>query len=189
MNLSTCVKRVLFFTLLVGGLLSSSQVALAGEDPPTLHIYGEANSSAGDAEVLTEDAPYTGIDGLNSIFDPDGPQAPRQDSVTWNPAWMYENETLDENQSLGLYHQIFSDDINVAEKVWFRLWYEPVYQDVPLTIDEGPIADYPAIMEEFTYILMEAPEFAAVGDSWPPQPISGPAGSTQFVFPVGIKRE
>ena len=129
-----------------------------------------------------EDPPYTGVDGVNSIFNPQGPQAPIKDSVTWNPVWMYERETLDENQQAGLYHQIYADDRNISEKVWLRMWYERRHLDL-----EDPIT-YPAIMQEFTYTLMDAPLNGTLSENPTPQPSCGEAGRTQFVFPVGMRR-
>ncbi len=165
-------KLVCLFMALTLGLLITS-TALAGSDPPTLRVYGNNGEGAGDPKVRVEDPPYS---DLASIFDPTGPQAPRKDSVTWNPVWMYEDETLDESQVLGLYRQLYADGINASEKVWFRMWYEPDHKDKDV--------NYPAIMEEFTYVLMEADRLANV-----PDPISGPAGRTQFVFPIGISEK
>jgi len=138
----------------------------------TLRVYGAGNEGAGNlgpggAGAPVEDPPYTDLD---SIFDPTGPQAPRKDSVTWDPAWMYENETFDGNQAL--YQQMYADSLNISEKVWFRHWYEPQHQDVDTS--------YPAIMEEFTYMLMQGNKLESG-----PMPLAGPAGQTQFVFPVG----
>lgn len=188
------MRILLIGCFVVVGLLLASGMALAKIGALTVRIYGQDGVSAGDETVIDpvsgqtpEDFPYTGIAGARSIFDPEGTQAPASGSLTWNPAWMYENETLDENQRLGLYNQLLSDDINIAEEVWFRMWYEPQHRDVSVTLDSVAATSYPAIVEEFTYLLMEAPEYATLSDSWPPQPIASPVGRTQMVFPVGIK--
>jgi len=175
-------------SLIVALSLTVTAVAFASEPSPTLRVYGLNGRGAGDPEVIDmfsglapEDPPYTGVNGVNSIFDPQGPQAPHKDSVTWNPVWMYENDTFDENQQRGLYHQLFADDINISQKVWFRMWYEPNHLDLQDAIE------YPAIMEEFTYILMEPPKNGSINNSPPPNPLCGSAGHTQFVFPVGMR--
>ena len=179
-----CSYPMLTFLLLVSMLLPAP--AQAGQPnnwqppySPTLRVYGLDGRDEGPGDLsaaepggpLPEDPPYTDPD---SIFDPTGTQAPRKDSVTWNPLWMYENETFDENQALGLYQQLYADGNNISEKVWFRHWYEPLHTD-------KDAITYPSIMEEFTYMLMEGKPLADV-----PQPVAGPAGRTQFVFPVGI---
>jgi len=117
---------------------------------------------------------------------PQLPQAPRKDSVTWNPIWIYESETLDENQGKGLYDNIFAGGLNASEKVWFRMWYEPDHWDKDLNANgllDSTDEHYPAIMQEFTYLLME-PRF--IEDK--PEPTWGRVGQTSFVFPVGMRR-
>jgi len=80
----------------------------------TLRVYGgpgwpalPGNMGAGSGMatdeitgLLAEVQPYT--DPL-AIFNPQLPQAPRKDSVTWNPLFMSETETQDENWYKGLY--------------------------------------------------------------------------------------
>jgi len=167
----------------------------------TLRAYGRGSEGPGDGSVTDpetglrpEDPPYT--EPL-SVFNPQLSQAPRKDSVTWNPLWMYAGETLDENQDKGLYGRIMrSSDLDASEKVWFRTWYEPQHWDKDLDadgeFDRDPITReptgvdewYPAIMQEFTYLLME-PKLLA--DE--PKPIAGEVGHTSFVFPVGMRYE
>ena len=180
----------------------------------TLRVYGApgwpellGNMGAGSGVatdeitgLLAEDQPYT--DTL-AIFNPQLPQAPRKDSITWNPLFMSETETLDENWYKGLYRKLIASGINASEKVWFRMWYEPQHWDkdlnangyldrdaagqplapvnpTPTNIDEW----YPAIMQEFTYLLME---LKPVADK--PEPTYGQAGATSIVFPVGMRYE
>jgi PKD repeat protein len=180
----------------------------------TLRIHGtgwsrpnvpiEGDSRAGDKGAvdpvlgtLPEDPPYT--EPL-SVFDPEGPQAPSRDSVTFNPVWMYEGATRDENWAKGLYQQILTP-INASEKVWLRMWYEPEHWDKDLNGNQRldiaaqrwdfeptmPVTDvwYPALMQEFTYLLMEGKQLTAEP---PPFPTWGNVG-TSFVFPVGMKYE
>ena len=180
----------------------------------TLRIYGtgwsranlpiEGDPRAGDLArrdpvigTAPEDPPYT--DPM-SVFDPEGAQAPSRDLVTFNPAWMYEGATRDENWAKGLYQKILTP-INASEKVWFRMWYEPEHWDKDLNgngiLDIAsprwefeptmPVTDvwYPALMQEFTYLLMEGKQLTAEP---PPLPTWGNVG-TSFVFPVGMKYE
>lgn len=151
---------------------------------------------------LPEDPPYTKAE---DIFNPQLAQAPVKDSVTWNPVFMSEFETTeDPNGAVGLYNQIYAGSRNATEKVFFRMWYEPWHWDkdwnangtldlipelqIPYTLTKGIKYDewYPAIMQEFTYMLLEAKTVAEE-----PLPLAGPVdrsqGGVSFVFPVGIE--
>ncbi len=105
--------------------------------------------------------------------------------------------------------------INASQKVWLRHWYEPMHLDLDLnadgrlTSDEededygAPLAPvnptpsaidewYPAIMTEYSYMLVEndplplsRPRPAELGRS-APRPTCGRVGGTRIVFPVGI---
>ena len=143
--------------------------------------------------LLAEDQPYT---DTVAIFNPQMPQAPREDSITWNPIFMSEDESRDENQHKHLYGNMYAGGNNASEKVWFRMWYEPEHWDKDLNandmLDRDPITGeptevdewYPAIMQEFTYLLMD---FEVLADK--PEPTYGSVGSTSFVFPVGMREE
>ncbi|MFQ5855700.1 MAG: hypothetical protein ACE5LU_08680 [Anaerolineae bacterium] len=129
-----------------------------------------------------EDAPYT--DPLD-IFNPQRPQAPGKDSVTWNPIWMSEIHTLDENRSL--YPRLDAGNVgNATEKVWFRMWYEPRHLDKDR---EDEDIRYPAVMQEFTYLLMDLPMPTANFQEDKPEPVYGRVGNTTFVFPIGMREE
>ena len=170
----------------------------------TLRVYGApgwpnlpGNMGAGSGVVndgvtglLAEDQPYT--EPL-SVFNPQLAQAPRKDSITWNPLWMSRFETLDENLAKELYEKIFATHMDASEKVWFRMWYEPEHWDKDMDadseFDRDPITGeptdddewYPAIMQEFTYMLVESRSIAEK-----PEPMAGQAGTVSFVFPVGM---
>jgi hypothetical protein len=187
-----------------------SNFAPEGVSTPTQELNG-----AGDQFVVDEltgkrdeDAPYT--DPLD-IFNPQRRQAPRKDSITWNPIWMYQNQTFDENQARGLYLDIKTSGIDASEKVWFRMWYEPRHWDKDLNANGvfdldaagNPVAPsnptstsidewYPAIMQEFTYMLLTPPGGGQLRNGMPltdlPRPTYGQIGQfgpTSFVFPVG----
>jgi hypothetical protein len=105
------------------GVAHTLRIYGTGWNRPNLPIEGDprAGDTAATDPVLStspEDPPYT--DPM-SVFDPEGTQAPSRDLVTFNPAWMYEGATRDENWAKGLYQQILTP-INASEKVWFRMW-------------------------------------------------------------------
>ena len=107
--------------------------------------------------------------------------------------------------------------VNASEKVWLRHWYEPMHLDLDLNADGrltsdnsdldygAPLAPvnptpsaidewYPAIMTEYTYMLMENdplpvahPLPAELGRS-APRATCGRVGATRIVFPVGIEQ-
>lgn len=190
--------------------LSVALAGLVAESPSAAQVSAMADGSSsaqtqvGDPTVLDpmtrlppEDPPYTKSE---PIFNPQLAQAPVKDSITWNPLFMSEFETFDGNQALGLYGRIHAGTTNATEKVWFRMWYEPWHWDkdwnasgvldihpvaqMPYTQTKGTRYDewYPAVMQEFTYMLME-PKLVAEK----PEPLAGPVGNTSFVFPVGIR--
>jgi hypothetical protein len=132
--------------------------AVADPDPATtintVRIYGEDGSGAG-AWVPGEDVcgriydpvtgmpveqqPYTSeMDSVEDIFDPQGSQAPRKDSITFNPAYLSEycdpssgiyDDCSELGGSGGLASDIKTDGANTNEKVFFRQWYQPDYLD------------------------------------------------------------
>ncbi len=183
--------------LMVGLWLALMPGIILGQDVyHSLRLYGYDSQGSGDltardpvTNAVPEDPPYT--DPI-AVFNPQSDQAPRRDSLTWNPIWMSEAETMDENGAQGLYSGINTADINASEKVWFRMWYEPEHWDKDLNAngeldrdaDGNPIIDewYPAIMQEFTYLLMEGRPL-----SQDPLPTYGPVGKTSFVFPIGVR--
>jgi len=168
----------------------------------TLRVYGRDNEGPGsylaadpETSLRPEDPPYT---HTLSIFNPQLPQAPRKDSITWNPLWMSNQETEDENwaehQGERLYGKIKATGSDASEKVWFRMWYEPEHWDKDVNansrFDRNPVTGeptsidewYPAVMQEFTYMLMESDVIASE-----PKPTEGQVGTVSFVFPVGMR--
>lgn len=188
-----CLVAMIFGLIGPAAVPASAQQGLTFN---TLRVYGleeegeglpeKTAGQAGTADPLTglvvEDPPYT--DPM-APFLPQHEQAPEMDSVTWNPIWMYENQTFDENQAKGLYDKIFAGTLNASEKVWLREWYEPNHWDKDLnanSIQDDPDEQYPAIMQEYTYMLMEPRP-----DTDKPEPAWGRAGDTSFVFPIGMR--
>jgi hypothetical protein len=126
---------------------------------------------------FVEDAPYT--DWI-SIFNPQGAQAYPKSILTVDPAWMDEYWAGDELKDLGLYAQISIEGDDAREKVFGRMWYEPYHLDK--NVDSDDYFDstdewYPAIMEEYTYMLVGV-------DS---QPAHGQPGETMVAFPIGTE--
>ena len=179
------VTAVLFVALVAfmagGSGLTASEAQ--GSTYHTLRVYGQEHFGAGDTKSSVddpmtgqqpEDPPYTEPE---PIFNPQLDQAPVKDSITFNPLFMSEFETFDENHAEGLYNRIFAGSRNATEKVWFRMWYEPSHWDKDLNSDGTLSIDpnsklglpyapgekdewYPAVMQEFTYMLLE-PELLA----------------------------
>ncbi len=195
---------------------SPVSVLADGEQFKTLRVYGRNNETAGaDRNLATdlgtgaapEDPPYTNPSGP---FLPQLNEAPRKDSVTWNPAWMNHfepdetDELYDAGPPPGFYSQIRGTGNDLAEKVWFRMWYEPEHWDKDLnssnSLDRDPLTGdpeaevnptpsdvdewYPAIMQEFTYLFVDP------GSDEPASGVVGtPIGPARFVFPVGIRED
>ncbi|MCW5849825.1 MAG: hypothetical protein KIT87_07055 [Anaerolineae bacterium] len=138
------------------------------------------------APGYVEDKPYTDVE---APFNPQHPQAPRHDSITWNPAIMSEVYTPDENERAGLYRRLFAtgSGINIAEKVWRRHWYEPDHldkdQDASGDLSPSDI-HYPAIMQEYTYGLIGNEPLRPDGRPGPLPIFARPGGGT-FIFPIG----
>ncbi len=184
------------------GVAYTLRIHGTGWSRPTIPIEGDprAGDLIADDPVMDtnpEDPPYT---DPTSVFDPEGAEAPTRDLVTFNPLWMYEGATRDENWAKGLYEKILTP-INASEKVWLRMWYEPEHWDKDLNgngildidapdwefepVDPKTDLWYPALMQEFTYMLMEGKQLTSEP---PPNPTWGNVGSS-FVFPIGQKFE
>ncbi|NLE75909.1 MAG: hypothetical protein GX605_04055, partial [Chloroflexi bacterium] len=157
------------------------------KDPNGLRIYGENGYGAGDATVLAdpisgspvEVPPYT---DPWAPFNPQLPQAPIKDSITFNPAYM--DEFLNTGEELvPLYEQIAIENNNAREKVFPRMWYEPEYLDKILYGEVGggseitatDVYTFPAVMQEFTYMLLDTAN----------NPSNGQPGTSSIAFPVG----
>ncbi|MFQ5460616.1 MAG: hypothetical protein ACE5EL_07460, partial [Anaerolineae bacterium] len=168
--------------------------------------------------LLPEDPPYTRPEGP---FDPWSVEAPEMDAVTWNPAWISERlddpglrsdwPGLTGIDEVSRAADIRAGGANATEKVWLRHWYEPQHLDKDLNAD-GRLTDrdndgipdapmnpdptnvddwYPAIMTEFTYLLVgnnllpqAHPDPDALHRS-APRPACATPGGTRIVFPVG----
>ncbi len=146
-------------------------------EPSELVRAGDTTVADPKTGALVEDAPYT--DHI-SIFNPQGYQAYPKSILTVDPAWLDEFTSADELKDMGLYAKIAIDGNDAREKVFARMWYEPFHfdKDIDSSGDFGRSDDwYPAIMQEFTYMLVGVNS----------QPASGLPGETMFAFPIGTK--
>lgn len=151
--------------------------AAEGED-----VADKIMAPPGSAPGYVEAKPYT---DPNAPFYPQATQAPRHDSITWNPVIMSEVFTADENQRMGLYRQLFSSagGFNTAEKVWRRQWYEPDHLDKDQDASGDVTPDdihYAAVMQEYTYGLISNERLDRT-----PDPVYASPGGGTFIFPVG----
>ena len=110
------------------------------DDDGSLRIYGYLNKGPGD---YTQTDPRTGLLQENPAytdpiapFYPQAPQAPEKDFVTFNPIMMYHNDPDWNND--GTPDTIYGDSIkndyyDASEKLFKRMWYEPIewYKDEP----------------------------------------------------------
>lgn len=142
------------------------------KDNESIRVYGEDSIGPGDMGICVDVPPYT--DPI-AIFNPQRCQAPRKDSITFDPAYMDEYYHGDEPLS-DLYKKISIEERDAREKVFFRLWYEPDHWDKDKNNDGDRDSDecYPAVMEEFTYIYLNTAD----------QPSHGQPATSRFAFPI-----
>jgi hypothetical protein len=88
----------------------------------SLRLYGTFDNGAGDLSVPCENKPYT--DPVAPFY-PQSEQAPRKDFITFDPAFMDQNDhECDDYGGLKFYYCV-GDEVNKAkEKVFKRMWYE-----------------------------------------------------------------
>ena len=146
---------------------------LNGIKVPTVRIYGEE-----DAIYPTQS--YTGADDFiyPDPVDAFDPGVIGKDSVTFNPAYLYNAASVDGD-----------DDLEDDMKVFFRIFYEPEYGHVKDGLMEATITDQQrkdismpegALVTETTYMLVN--DNYNTGHSG--DPITGAADVTQFTMPV-----
>jgi hypothetical protein len=147
--LSSYVALTMVLTAMVGIISMAPQATAIEEEEgihvPTLRVYGNASEGAGDLSVCdpltneaVEDLPYT--DAI-APFDPQHPQAPVKDSITFNPVYLSETESNDEllgqpGLPAGPYDdRIKHSAVDAEEKVHLRQWYEPWHWDKDVDAD------------------------------------------------------
>jgi len=129
------------------------------KDELGIRIYGQDQMSAGDAAVVdplgcdlpVEVKPYT---DPFAVFNPQLDQAPIKDILTLNPAYMDEFHNGQEDLA-SLYSDISIEEQNAREKVFFRMWYEPMYVDKIVRANPREAYEFPAVMQEFTYMFVD----------------------------------
>ena len=126
---------ILSMIIPVASMLAAPGDAGPAGDYPTLRCYGYQNFGAGDISIsdplsgeTVEDPPYT--DAV-APFNPQHAQAPVKDSITFNPVYLSEQESVDELAGpTGEYQdQIKASSNDANEKVFMRMWYEPWHWD------------------------------------------------------------
>ena len=91
----------------------------------------QLSRAAGDLRVVTDTLSGAPVEILPytdpfAPFNPQHPDAPRDGSLTFNPALMSDARNFGEALR-SLYSQISSNGMNAYEKVYHRIWYEPDY--------------------------------------------------------------
>jgi len=112
-------------------------------------------------------------------FNPQHPDAPRNGSLTFNPAVMNEFQHFGEPLAV-LYPQLASGAMNAYEKVYHRLWYEPDYITKIRDADDcDSDLKFPAVMQEYTYLMMDTTS----------NPAAVPPGDSRIGFPIGTRAD
>ena len=138
-------------------------------------------SGAGDITVTTDIAgypvevpPYT---DPFAPFNPQAPDAPRHDSLTFNPAYLDEYRNFGEDL-VDLYRGISNDGQNARQKVYQRLWYQPDYiTKIRQDLDCHSDLTFQAVVQEYTYLMMDTTD----------NPVAVPAGSSRVALPMGTR--
>ncbi len=137
-------------------------------------VFGAGDVLATDpAGLPVEVPPYT---DPFAPFNPQAPDAPRGDLLTFNPAYMDEFRNFGEALRL-LYQQISNAGMNARQKVYQRTWYQPEYVTKLRETDDCD-ADlvFPAVMQEFTYLMMDTTD----------NPVSVPVPGSRMAFPIAV---
>ncbi|MBC7262084.1 MAG: hypothetical protein H5T63_08725, partial [Chloroflexi bacterium] len=143
-----------------------------------LRLYGFRNEGPGDKTVVdpgsraltpsypVEVLPYT---DPWAPFNPQLPQAPPKDSLTFNPAYMDKYNYSAGDELVDLYNKLSIREHDAREKVFLRMWYEPEYLDKILRVASSPpytptaVYTFPALMQEFTYMYLDTQDKPASG--------------------------
>jgi hypothetical protein len=152
-----------------------------------LRIYGNNFEGAGDLEVLDpiykippENPPYT--DPIAPFY-PQHDQAPEKDFITFNPIKMAHRDYDWDND--GVLDYVYKNSIKAGlkdadEKVFFRMWYEPLEWFKDENADGTPNPTdilAPAIKQEFTYMFLDTYN----------NPITAPVGTSKFLVPMASR--
>jgi len=165
-------------TRLFGGFpiddwLDDLRICSDASDRPSIVLgAGDIDIVADAAGLPVEVLPYT---DPFAPFNPQHPDAPRTDSLTFNPAYMDEFRNSGEPLR-SLYRQLSNNGANAREKVYHRLWYQPDYvTKIRNPNDCDRDLTFLAMMQEFTYLLMDTTD----------NPVALPPGVSRLVFPIG----
>ncbi|MEO8083195.1 MAG: SdrD B-like domain-containing protein [Ardenticatenales bacterium] len=139
--------------------------------------------TAGDVRVTTDIAgypvevpPYT---DPYAVFNPQAPDAPRADSLTFNPAYLDEFRNFGE-PLVELYRGISNNGQNARQKVYQRSWYQPDYiTKIRQTQNCDTDLSFQAVMQEYTYLMMDTTD----------TPVAVPVGSSRLALPMGTQAD
>ena len=143
-----------------------------GDDARPDVVFGAGDVLAMDvAGYPVEVPPYT---DPFAPFNPQAPDAPRGDLLTFNPAYMDEFRNFGEPLRL-LYQQLSNMSMNAREKVYQRAWYQPEYTTKIRDFDDCDTdLSFPAVMQEFTFLMMDTTD----------NPRAVPVPGSRLGFPV-----
>ena len=130
----------------------------------SLRVYGRS----------TKDAAFPYADP-NGPFSPQSDEAPPEDFIEWNPAYMYHLDGASAEVYGTFFRSIVVNGNDANEKVHLRQWYVPKYQEPRgwVWTEQTPV-EAPHIIKEYTYLLLDTQN--------DPQP--GRPGATRFALPI-----
>jgi len=143
----------------------------------------QLSRAAGDLRVVEDSSGYP-VEVLPytdpfAPFNPQHPDAPRDGSLTFNPAFMSDARNSGEPLAW-LYNQISSRGMNAYEKVYHRIWYEPQYITKIRSGDDCERdLTFPAVQQEYTYLMLDT--------TTNPAPVA--PGVSRMAFPIGTRAE
>ena len=140
---------------------------------------------AGDADVLTDPVSGSPVEILPytdpfAPFNPQHPDAPRTDSLTFNPAYMDEFRNTGEPELRPLYQQLANNGQNAREKVYHRTWYQPDYVTKIRDADDcDDDLSFLALVQEYTFLMMDTTD----------NPVAIPPGTSRMALPIATRAD
>ncbi|MCB9176576.1 MAG: DUF11 domain-containing protein [Caldilineae bacterium] len=165
---------------LYGGYLPCADADCGGgaaARPSILYGAGDVRAladplSGAPVEVLPYTDPF-------APFNPQHPDAPRSDSLTFNPAFLSEYQNSGEDLA-SLYSQIANDGQNALQKVYHRMWYQPEYITKLRQADDcGEDIAFPALMQEYSFLALDTTA----------NPRAMPPGTSRLAFPMATRAD
>ncbi len=159
------------------------------EDCPTVDCQDAGSrpsilAGAGDVTALTDPLSGAPVEVLPytdpfAPFNPQHPDAPRSDSLTFNPAFLSEFQHSGEDLA-GLYAQIANNGQNALQKVYQRMWYQPDYiSKLRFAGDCQRDIVFPALVQEYSFLPLDTTL----------NPLAMRPGSSRLAFPMATRAE